>query len=376
MLNIIRCFRAQTPFAKERGLVLCGRLARKQSWQFRRNKRNRRFDWFAFVLAFLVALGFLCNAEDKTPATSVATPNVFSMITNPPPITEITMRFQSGQEKPKLCRFRAQDNAFLARVTEEHSFTDEFHVKDTQCGFWETDYWDYEYVPPPVHGAPPRPPVVFRYHYSNTDLSSKAYDSVQEYLGRLRLFTSLGIALGKGLNPVTLNEAGEFVYKEAGFTVRSAFEMSNSLPTRARLTILDPMGNQHTSHVTYTYSPDILAGRIPSFIKQDAGYSIEVLSLAFGERGRRLPQKDFAMPEALRNAADLQQIVHSNHSDYEQVAGKLVGMSADAADRRLRDGIAIGAPVPNSQRRPYVIVAILAISVLVLTLLTRRMVRG
>lgn len=326
--------------------------------------------WWICLASVCILLG-----ADQLAGATTEPPDVFSLITNPPPITELTMRYQSGRQKPELLRFRAQDNAFFAQATGTDSFTEELQIKDTQCGFWEDDYWYYQFNPPPAQGAPPRPPVVFRYHYSSTDLSSQAYVRVRDHIGRLRLFTTLGIALGKAMNPISIGPGGEFLYRETGLTVAATFDPPGPLPTRATLSILDPKGKLHLSQATYEYSPSIAGGRIPFRIKHDQGYSIQVLSLSFGELGQRLPQKYFSMSETLANAADLQQMVHTNHGDYMLVGrNDLVDMSPLAAERRLRDGVPLGGRSVNfnSKVRPYVVAAILLLSALVLTLVTRR----
>lgn len=165
----------------------------------------------------------------------------------------------------------------------------DFTPQDTECGFWNSNYWSCApYSPPP--SGPQLAPVLNEYQFDSKDTGSIAYQSVRRYLlSQLRLFASLGIAGDDQPSAMFMDENTNIVYKTLGIykglrqeiTTTVNFDYSNSLPVRAILKIAAPGGKISTQYIGYRYKPDIAGGRIPAYI--DGGYfSIEVMSLSFG----------------------------------------------------------------------------------------------
>ncbi|HUZ06257.1 MAG TPA: hypothetical protein VMV89_02080 [Candidatus Paceibacterota bacterium] len=118
--------------------------------------------------------------------------------------------------------------------------------------------------------------------------------------------------------------------KEITTTVN--FDYSNSLPIRAILKITAPDVKTVTQYILYRYRPDIAGGRIPAYI--DGGYfTIEVMSLSFGQTDMPLPKDDFTPPKSLLAMKNLEVTIHSNMTEYGYSGGPSRARTASNSGR-------------------------------------------
>jgi RNA polymerase sigma factor (sigma-70 family) len=311
------------------------------------------------------------------------------VVTNCPPITKLVYKYIFGRDAPELYMFRYQSNALFVRITRDASFKGDFALQDTQCGYWDGDYWYYTYNSPPALDAPPLPPLLNEYTFDSKDTASIAYQSVKRYLlTQLRLFASLGIAGDSDTISMFMDENTNVVYKTLGvykgltkeITTTVNFDYSNSLPVRATLKITAPDVKTVTQYILYRYKPDIAGGRIPAYI--DGGYfSIEVMSLSFGQTAMPLSKDYFDPPKSLLAMKNLTLNIHSNLTEYSFSGGRLIYKVGDSQSERilasqsdekaLRSRLPLVQIVPSSAY-PRLVFIIVGISILVLIALVLR----
>ncbi len=267
------------------------------------------------------------------------------MVANCPPITDLVYKYTFGKDAPKLYEFRYQSNAFYVRITKDTSFKGDFAPQDTECGYWDSNYWycaPLTYPLPP--SAPQPPPVLNEYTFDSKDTGSIAYQSVKIYLlSMLRLFASLGIAGDSAPSSMFMDENSNIVYKTLGvykgsskeITTTVNFDYSNSLPVRAILKITAPGVKTVTQYISYRYKPDIAGGRIPAYM--DGGYfSVEVMSLSLGQTDLPLSKDYFDPPKSLLAMRNLYVNVHSNMTEYGYSGGRLVNKTGDSQSERIQ----------------------------------------
>ncbi|MGO8765656.1 MAG: hypothetical protein ACLQSR_11060 [Limisphaerales bacterium] len=321
----------------------------------------------------------------QTSGQPAETPSIFQLITNCPPITDLVFKYHFGVEPAELYEFRHQSNAFFVRITMGDSFNKEFSLQDTECARWGDDYWCYTYAPPPRAGLQPPPPVLNKYRYDSNDLYSIAYQSVDRYLlTRLRLFTSLGIA-GDSAPGILLTdpENKRIVYEvlRQGITITAALDYSNSLPARSDIKMIMADGKVLNGRVLYRYKPGIANGRIPAYIEDNGGESIEVMRLSFGQTNEPMGKELFAPPLELLAMRNLQEVVHSNNAEYYYQHGRLVYHHGDAqadrakfsqmAENALNSGIGMSEDADATIPRKYVLAIMIGFSVLSLVFILR-----
>jgi RNA polymerase sigma factor (sigma-70 family) len=265
------------------------------------------------------------------------------VVTSCPPITELVYKYTFGREAPELYMFRYQSNALFVRITKDASFKGDFALQDTECGYWDGDYWYYTYNPPAALDAPQLPPLLNEYTFDSKDTASIAYQSVKRYLSsQLRLFASLGIAGDSAPSSLFMDENTNIVYKTLGsykglrkeITTTVNFDYSNSLPVRAILKITAPDVKAVTQYILYRYNPDIAGGRIPAYI--GGGYfSIEVMSLSFGQTAMPLSKDYFDPPKSLLAMKNLTLNIHSNLTEYSFSRGRLIYKVGDSQSERI-----------------------------------------
>jgi RNA polymerase sigma factor (sigma-70 family) len=310
--------------------------------------------------------------------------NLPPTVNNCPPITDLVYKYTLGRNVPELYEFRYQSNAFFVRITKNTSFKEDFAPEDTECGYWENDYWScapLSYELPP--SAPQTPPVLNKYHFDSNDTYSIAYQSVSRYLlTRLRLFASLGIAGDSEAGSMYLDDHNNVIYKilRQGITETVNFDYSNSLPVRATMRIVGSDGRASTQYISYRYRPDIAEGRIPAYI--DGGYfSIEVMSLSFGHADLPLSKDNFDPPTSLLAMRRLAVNVHSNMTEYGYSAGKLVFKIGDSQSERILANQSAEKALHSQHKLRHLVsflpthnyvLIIIAISTLALTVLVMR----
>ena len=321
------------------------------------------------------------------------------VITQCPPITDLVFKYTFGKDATELYRFHYQSNAFYVRKTKDSSFKGDFALEDVICGCWaddywssDGDYWSYIYHQIPNYkNVPPPPPLLNESHFDSKDTYSTAYVAVNRYLlSSLRLFTTLGIAGDNAPSLIYVDKDNNIVYKTLGFykglrqeiTTTVNFDYSNSLPMRAILKTTAPDGKISTQYIGYRYNPDIAGGRIPAYI--DGGYfSIEVMSLSFGQNDMPLSKDYFNPPKSLLAMNGLCINVHSNLTEYVFASnGRLVSQTRDsqsdsdrirasqAATEALRSGISVDQAAYSPARHRYALktIGILAIIFIVFVL--------
>jgi RNA polymerase sigma factor (sigma-70 family) len=264
--------------------------------------------------------------------------NIPPVVAKCPPITDLVYKYTHGKDAPELYKFHYQSNAFYVRITKDTSFKGDFAPQDTECGYWEDDYWScapLPYARPP--SAAQLPSVLNRYRFDSNDTYSIAYQSVREYLfTQLRLFASLGIAGDSAAGSMYLDDHDNVIYKilRQGITVTVNFDYSNSLPVRATMKTAGLDGRVITDYISYRYRPDIAGGRIPAYI--DGGYfSIEVMSLSFGQTDLPLSEDNFDPPQSLLAMRNLTVNIHSNLTEYSFSRGRLVYKTGNSQSERI-----------------------------------------
>jgi hypothetical protein len=343
------------------------------------------------ILASIVlTCGLWCSATSAqvAPNSSDEPPSLFQLITNCPPITDLVFKYRYGTEPPEIYKFRYQSNAFYVRITKDSSLKDHFSLRDTECGRWGNSFWYYAYNPPPKAGLQV-PSVLNRYNFDSNDVSSIAYQSLNNlFLTRFRLFTSLGIAGDNAPGRLFVNQNGDVVYKilRQGISILATLNYSNHLAVSATITITSPDGQVTNQKILYGYKPDIGNGVIPAFINTGSSF-IEVENLSFGKKTVPLLKEYFIPPNSLLAATNLQEVIHTNNAEYVYRRGHLLyhfGVSSaartafsKAAQDALNSGVGIGEGAGKlAFRRKCVLIIFVGLSILALAMLFRFSHRG
>ena len=140
-------------------------------------------------------------------------------------------------------------------------------------------------------------------------------------------------------------------------------------------------GNVLNERVLYRYKPNIANGRIPAYIDDSGGNSIEVMSLSFEPTNQSLRKELFTPPNTLLATRNLQELVHSNYAEYAYQQGRLVyhygdspadrAKASQAAQGALHSGLEISPNADATIPRKYVLIVMIGFSVLSLAFLFR-----